>query len=505
MLKQNIKINPNMKKYLLILLVLIYSTGLFGQGLYNNGGKIVIGSAATIYISGVEGNYRNESNITDASINLSGTLKIDGNLTNNVSDNDIFEASAVGSEVVLSGSTTQTIGGSTQSTFTFVNLTLNNTNGIILQQDCQVNGNFTITTGLVSIGNNNFIFGPSSAIIGSPSVSGMIIATGTGQVQKIFSAIGTFTFPVGDTTDLADYSPVTLDLTSGTLAPGAFIGLNLDNTKYDSPLITDSYLNRYWEIVQSGITDFTCDAVFQYHTDDVVGVESDINFLKVFPELTILSEANTELNLLTASGLTSLGVFTGGIGTKTINLTLFLEGLYLGGNEMRQAQGDFGNQYPGNTADIISVELHDAVNYSVITHTASNINLSSTGQSTFTVPGTYSGSYYMTIRHRNSIETTSSAPVSLALGTINYDFTTSATQAYANNMKNVGGVYLIYSGDVDQDGFVGVSDMSGVDNQSALFGSGYLTEDLNGDGFVGVPDMAIIDNNSANFVSTITP
>ena len=59
--------------------------------------------------------------------------------------------------------------------------------------------------------------------------------------------------------------------------------------------------------------------------------------------------------------------------------------------------------------------------------------------------------------------------------------------------------------DVDQDGFVGASDMAMVDNQSAAFGMGYIVEDVDGDGFVGASDMAIIDNNSANFIFATIP
>jgi hypothetical protein len=190
---------------------------------------------------------------------------------------------------------------------------------------------------------------------------------------------------------------------------------------------------------------------------------------------------------------------------KTVNLKLYIEGIYTGGGAMRKAQGSAGDQYPGTTADQISVELHDAVTYATIIFTVNNINLSTAGLASFTVPSSYAGSYYITVRHRNSIETVSSAPVSFAAATINYDFSTGAGMAYGGNLRNVAGVYLIYSGDTNQDGFIGVSDMSAIDNQSAIFGSGYLVEDINGDGFIGVSDMAVVDNNSANFISKITP
>ena len=63
-------------------------------------------------------------------------------------------------------------------------------------------------------------------------------------------------------------------------------------------------------------------------------------------------------------------------------------------------------------------------------------------------------------------------------------------------MKNAGGVFLIYGGDINQDGFVGVSDMLGIDNQSALFGSGYLAEDANGDGFFSSGEMGLAAVNA---------
>jgi hypothetical protein len=496
----------NMKKKLFTIFILLFSSGIFAQGVYNNGGKIVIGTGVYLCINGTGGNYRNETHVTDGSIDLSGTLKIDGNYTNNVSSSDILSSSGAASLVLFTGSAGQTIGGTTSTPFVFNNLTINNSNGIVVSKAARVNGILTFINGLANIGNNDFVFGSSASVAGTPSTASMIVATGTGQVKKLYGATGSFTFPVGDNNLSAKYSPVTLNITSGTFAAGAFAGVNLVNASYPDPVITGSYLNRYWNITQTGISGFSCDAVFQYLPADVTGTESDISCLLVNPlPVTVLNPANNVLHQLSATGLSSFGTFTGGPGFKTLSLKLYLEGLYTGGGVMAQAQGNTGNQYPGLTSDDISVELHNSVTYATLVYTANNINLSTTGIASFTVPATYNGSYYLTIKHRNSIATVSSTPVSFASSTINYDFSNLATKAYGNNEKNAGGVFLIYGGDVDQDGFVGVSDMANVDNQSALFGSGYLPEDIDGDGFVGVADMAIIDNNSANFISTVTP
>jgi hypothetical protein len=497
-----------MKKKLLTIILLVFSSVIFAQGLFNNGAKIVIGTGVTLYVNGTVGNYRNETNVTNGSMDLSGTLKLGGNLTNNVAANDIFSSFSVSSEVSLIGTAPQTLGGSTTATFNFPNLTVNNSSGIILSKNAIVNGTMTFTAGLFDIGNNNFTFGLLAGVAGTPSAASMIIATGSGQVMKNWSATGNFTFPVGDNNVTAKYSPVSLNFTSGTFAVGAFAGLNLVNAKFNDPAITGSYINRYWNITQTGITGFTCNALFQYVLSDVVGTESNITTLRVLPTpLTPFSPADVVLHQLSASGLTSFGTFTGGPGFKTLNLTLFIEGLYSGGGVMRQAQGNAGNQFPGNTADQISVELHSAVagQYATIFNTATNINLTTSGLATVNVPATYSGSYYVTIKHRNSIATVSGTPLSFAASTINYNFSTSAAQAFGSNLKNSGGVFVIYGGDIDGDGSVGIADMALVDNASAAFVSGYVVEDADGDGSVGIADMALIDNNSAAFVSSVTP
>ncbi len=196
---------------------------------------------------------------------------------------------------------------------------------------------------------------------------------------------------------------------------------------------------------------------------------------------------------------------------KTLNLTsVFLEGLYdPTTGAMNQAKGAGGvPEFGGTVADAISVELHNAVTYGTIEYTvATPVYLDVTGTATVTIPASYSGSYYITIKHRNSIETTTKLPVSFASATINYAFNTN-TQAFDNYLKSITGAfpkYVIYTGDVNQDGAVGVPDMTGIDNKSKIFATGYLPEDVNGDGAVGVPDMTLVDNNSKLFVAKHVP
>lgn len=120
-----------------------------------------------------------------------------------------------------------------------------------------------------------------------------------------------------------------------------------------------------------------------------------------------------------------------------------------------------------------------------------------------------SGSYYLDIRHRNSIETWSTSPMNFTRNVnTNYDLTTSANKAYGNNMiliDNSPVRYSIYSGDTNQDGIVDATDALLIDNDANNYLTGYLNTDVNGDYSVDATDALLVDNNSNNFVSKITP
>jgi hypothetical protein len=151
------------------------------------------------------------------------------------------------------------------------------------------------------------------------------------------------------------------------------------------------------------------------------------------------------------------------------------------------------------------VELRNAANYSNIVFTASNVNLSTTGLASATIPAAFGGSYYLTIKHRNSIATVSALPVSLSAATTNYSFN-APSKAYGGNLlMMIDGVYAIFGGDVNQDGAVDISDMTPIDNDASNFLIGYLTTDINGDAGIDISDMTIVDNNASSFVSSITP
>ncbi len=192
---------------------------------------------------------------------------------------------------------------------------------------------------------------------------------------------------------------------------------------------------------------------------------------------------------------------------KTINLTgVRLEGLYAGiANPMNQAADENGPHWPAGVADHITVELHSASAYSTTVYSVSDVALSTSGSATVTVPGAMNGSYYLTIKHRNSIETVSANPVSFSGSTVSQSFATPADVYNGNLLSFEDGGFAIYGGDTYQDGLIDGSDLAAVDNQASAFAAGYIIEDCNGDGLIDGSDLAIADNNASAFVGAATP
>lgn len=198
--------------------------------------------------------------------------------------------------------------------FTTSNSTIEiaNSNGVSLNSSIVLNGNLKLTSGLVTLGDYNLTLGAVSAITGTPSASAMVVATGAGKLRKNFASPGTFTFTVGDNTGIAEYSPVVLDITSGTFESGNWAGAGVVNAKYPGDPNTSAYLNRYWDITTNAIANLTCNLLMQYHEADVSGAESQISCIRVEPvPFMAYNPANTLLHQLTATGLQNGGIFTG--------------------------------------------------------------------------------------------------------------------------------------------------------------------------------------------------
>jgi hypothetical protein len=159
-----------------------------------------------------------------------------------------------------------------------------------------------------------------------------------------------------------------------------------------------------------------------------------------------------------------------------------------------------------NIKDYVKVNLRNtSPPYSIVDSAVSLID-SVTYTGSFLFSNAPSGTYYLQVLSRNSLETWSKSggQVFISGTPFSYNFTTAASQAYNSNMILVSGKYCNISGDVNQDRIIDASDISLVENAVLNGAIGYIPEDLTGDYFVDAEDLSIAENNSGIY-SEIPP
>lgn len=199
---------------------------------------------------------------------------------------------------------------------------------------------------------------------------------------------------------------------------------------------------------------------------------------------------------------------------------VFLEGFYIPAQgQMRKAQGLEGivltDQFAGNIADLITIELHNENDaYGTDPLVFPDLKLNQDGYAYFTATGlTPNVKYYITVKHRNHLETVSRLAASFDKLPLTWDFTEANVNpndykgAFGNNQKTMSdGKFAIFAGDITgqfgvQDGEIDIIDRGNLIN--AIGNEGYLLQDLDGSGEVDILDRGIVINNIGK--QAITP
>ena len=212
-------------------------------------------------------------------------------------------------------------------------------------------------------------------------------------------------------------------------------------------------------------------------------------------------------HLTNAAGCDSAATLILSVNPSTVafNLKAMLQGLYLGNGKMISALRSADGVSPMSIADSITIELRNHNTPYNVLYIVKGL-LDTAGNATITFPAAVNGnSYYVVVNHRNSIATWSANPLSFST-TTNYDFTNSISKALGANLADDGtGVFMLFCGDINQDGSVDFNDYPDLDISSNNGDLGYYVTDLNGDASVDFNDYPILDINSNLGALVVTP
>jgi hypothetical protein len=172
-----------------------------------------------------------------------------------------------------------------------------------------------------------------------------------------------------------------------------------------------------------------------------------------------------------------------------INLKLFIEGYYLGAGMMNSVKLNQDGVSPPTEVEDLTIELRDATTYELIYAGTATLNEDGTVSEVCDTIQEGAALYYIVVKGTNLLQTWSALPRQIIGGTIDYDFSTAASQAYGDNMREMEpGVFAFYNGDVNQDEVIDNVDTDTLFLDIDAFAFGDYATDLNGDGSVDNTD-----------------
>ncbi|MFP9116070.1 T9SS sorting signal type C domain-containing protein [Flavobacterium sp. RHBU_3] len=338
----------------------------------------------------------NNLTITGTGAILPTTLNLAGNLTTNQTVN-------------FTGNTTNFIGADAGGQYingtvspSFYNLTLNKPTGsgtLILQTNTSVTNTLTLSSGLFDIASYDLTLG-TNAVAGTFSATSMIDADGTGHVRRPYTGTGSYTFPIGETTSNTTYSPITVNVTSGTFS-NAYVSVNVTDATHPNNYATDDYLTRYWSVTQTGITNAVATITGSYVTGDAVGGESTLVAAQLNGTFNVTSNPWIRYSTLGSTTLTATGA------TLTAGQTSYFTGIKGGAISVAVTGG-------GTFCQNTYVELSSTVSGGVGNYSYSWSN--SLGNGTTAVPPTSTvGStvYTLTVTDANGATGTASGTITV--------------------------------------------------------------------------------------------
>ncbi|HKK61350.1 MAG TPA: hypothetical protein VJ951_02250, partial [Bacteroidales bacterium] len=240
-------------------------------GLYNDdAGTIKVANSSSIFVNG------NLLNDNGATLTLNGELNLTGDWTNNattsLSDGDITNYGTV----TFIGTETQHINGSV--TTQFENLTVNNTQNIVLDNDQEITQTLDFSSGLLETDSNRIIVSNATKDAISNYTENKYIY---GNLRRYTFTGDTIFFPIGTDTYFEESYVL---INSGTGLSYLDMSFTRDNTQTPpggltvSSAIINEFLNYgYWSLAANGgmtAIDYDLTCISSGHTNGVVTSDS---------------------------------------------------------------------------------------------------------------------------------------------------------------------------------------------------------------------------------------
>ena len=299
-----------MKKYILILIITIVTSQLWGQsGVQNKGAVITVDQGASIKITGSNANFTNFEN---GLVDLDGNIELEGNWANESGGDPVFiNPNGVG-KVSFIGGSVQNIGGSNYTQFE--SLYLNNSAGVSLGYFTKVDSILSLTSTILELDQYDLQIGSISNLEGSFGVSNMIVSSSGGFFKFVPKLNEYNIIPLGDVSGSVEYSKLYIYPNTGTtFGANALISVRADNSKHSSNSSSTDYLNRYWQVVASDVTNININIFGFYTSGDIVGAEANLSpgqYINSF--WTPGDYISTSSNYIRYNNLSELGDFTAG-------------------------------------------------------------------------------------------------------------------------------------------------------------------------------------------------
>lgn len=466
----------NIISSLLFTFFLIGTNNISIAQLYVNGGSIFIDSGSTVRVKG--------DLISSSDISGSGKLLLNG---------------TIGQYLNMNGNT-------------IPNIEVNNSQHISLLSNLKIKDSLRFVAGKIIAGNFDVTLN-GTTITNGMGTNKFVETNGTGQVnielaQNIISkeipiGVSTIYRPVFVTTVASSYNAATIGARV-VAAPSPAI-----------PTGVTDYLKVYWPITQNGITG-TVNVSGQYSDPaDVTGTESTLKAF--YYNGTQWNKQNSSIDIALNRIATSIINNSGSLygmnfsPNAVLRIKAFLQGYYNSYGTMYPTLNNLSMNADNTAADSLTVNLwsNNSLNNPIPNYSFKSI-LNTNGIALFTLPNSLIGnSYYIALKHRNSIETWSSNPVLFSDSTM-YDFSNNVSKAYSDGnsvpMIYLGnGIYAIYTGDINQDGTADATDLQITENDAYEFQYGYNASDCSGDGASDALDMQLIENNTSLFLFMARP